>query len=112
MTPNDQPRGIAGLTGKSPVGVALTCGIKKDRNFLMMGWTGDNGYHLYDLDSMKTNYQDDELFFGIIRDVGGPTEDKYTNVVEDPNTPYGSYWGIAPLPADAAFRSPGPRPRA
>lgn len=75
-------------------------GVKKDRNFLIMAWTGDNGYHLYDLDSMKSSYQEDEIFFGIIRDVGGPTEDKYTDVLPDDNSPYGSYWGVAPLPTN------------
>jgi hypothetical protein len=75
-------------------------GEKKDRNFLALGWTGDNGYRLYDLDSMNNNYADDALFYDIIRDVGGPTEDRYLNVVEDPNSPYGSYAGYAPLPTD------------
>jgi hypothetical protein len=94
------------LSGGRPIGGMIIndtdTGVKKDRNVLLMQWTGDNGYRLYDWDTMSSKYNDSELFFDIDGALGTATEDAYVsaNIVPDPNAPYGDEQGYAPLPTD------------
>jgi hypothetical protein len=75
-------------------------GVKKDRNVVMFDWTGDNGTHLFDLDSMTGKYQESEVFFNVDRVVANGTEEKYTDVVADENQPGGDYSSFAPVPTN------------
>jgi hypothetical protein len=75
-------------------------GVKKDRNVLLLQWTGDNGYRLYDWDSMIAPYESNELYFRPTGSLGSTTETQYANVVPDPNAPWGDEQAYAPLPTD------------
>lgn len=98
------------LTGGRPIACMILndtdTGVKKDRNVLLMTWTGDNGYRLYDWDSMSSKYNNSELYFKIDRQLGTPAETNangdlvYPDAVPDDNSPYGDYQGYAPMPTD------------
>jgi hypothetical protein len=76
-------------------------GVKMDRNVLMQQWTGDNGYRLYDLDSMNAkNHQTDELYFRPTGVLGGTTEERYLDIVVDDNAPHGDIQFYAPAPSN------------
>jgi len=93
------------LAGGRPLGVMLIndeeTGVKKDRNLLLLQWTNDNGYRLYDLDSMAPPYETDELYFRPTGPVATAiTEDKYMSLTGDENAPYGDEQAWAPLPVN------------
>jgi hypothetical protein len=67
-------------------------GVKKDRNLVMLQWTGDNGYRLYDLDSLSTDYESDKLYYRITAAVNSDDA--------DPGAPGGDYHNFVPLPTD------------
>jgi hypothetical protein len=76
-------------------------GVKQDRNVVMLQWTQDNGYRLYDLDSMSSkNYEDQELYFRPTGALGSTTEDRYKDIVVDENAPWGDVLSFAPMPTD------------
>ncbi len=76
-------------------------GVKQDRNVVLMQWSQDNGYRLYDLDSMTSkNYEDQELYFRPTGVLGSTTEERYADIVVDENAPYGDVLSFAPMPVD------------
>src|SRR5262249_25893008 len=98
------------LTGGRPIACMILndvdTGPQKDRNVLLIQRTGDNGYRLYDWDTMSDKYTTSELYFRIDRQLGSPAETNangdlaYPDAVPDDNSPYGDYQGYAPLPTD------------
>jgi hypothetical protein len=92
------------LSGGRPLACMLLndddTGVKKDRNVLLLQWTDANGWRLYDLDSMHTNFKDDGLFFGITSSLESDPDPRFdsSNNVYDENAPYGDWQAYAPLP--------------
>lgn len=92
------------LTGGRPLAVMLLnldeTGVKKDRNVLALQWTDANGYRLFDLDSMKTNFKDDGLFFGITSELESDPDSRFdaSNNTFDENAVHGGWMAFAPIP--------------
>ncbi len=91
-------------SGGRPLAVMLIndndTGVGKDRNLVTLQWTDDNGYRLYDLDSMIAPYESHELLFRPTGPLGSTTESQYLNIVLDPNAPWGDEQAWAQLPTN------------